>query len=374
MSIVLVILRLLGVIAICITAYILNKTHKERIKNLSFDENFIKHEDNNTGYFMNKKFNFKILFIVLIIIFLFFIIWNRYRFIPHSPMEDLEYKQTILKDSKNITYTIEALRPLMGPSELTKFIQMNNNNPNVYTPSDKNIEEGIFRANLHAHTVNSDGDPTVEKRMNDAQDYASKNIKDGYMVLAITDHNTVLGAKDVIRVLEKNKGKYNNIKMVSGMEIYSAYHNSKHTDEPVQIHVLLWCINPYDKFLNKEFYKANLYDKWNRTQPDRDFDWVISTMSKYGIVGIGHPARYTTYMKEKKYPYMTEMLTRYKSLTTNTPFAEGYYQSYPVTSTGPHLGDEYDKYINHIISEAKRLGINCTGSTDAHGDSIFKFR
>ena len=58
----------------------------------------------------------------------------------------------------------------------------------------------------------------------------------------------------------------------------------------------------------------------------------------------------------------------------NTPFVEGYYQPYKETKDGKALGDEYDKYINHISSEAKRLEINRTGSTDAHGDSIFKLR
>ncbi len=322
---------------------------------------------------MKKK-----LYISALVIILTFIGWNTYRFIPHSEMEDLEYKQAILRDSKNITYTIEALRPIMGPKELTKFIQDNDNNPKIYLPSQENVKNGVFKANLHSHTTNSDGVPTVEFRMNSAQNYANKFINDGYMLLAITDHNTVLGAKSVIKTLQRRKwGKqvnWNKTKIILGMEINSEYHNSKVTDIPVQIHVLAWCINPYDKFLNKEFYKPNLNDKWNRKLPDRDFDWVISTISNYGIVGVAHPARYTTFMKEKKYPYITEMLTRYKSLTTNTPFTEGYYQSYKVTSTGPHLGDEYDKYINYINTEAKRLGINRTGSTDAHGSSIFVYK
>lgn len=317
----------------------------------------------------------KLLFLTTCFIIVFaFIAWNIYRFIPHSPMEDLEYKQAILRDSMNITYTIEALRPIMGPEELTKFIQANDKNPDVYTPSKENIKKGIWRANLHTHTTNSDGMVTAEKRLESAQFYAEKNIPDGTMLIAITDHNTVLGAKSVVETLEKNRGKYNRIKVVPGIEINSEYHKSKVIDVPVQIHVLTWCINPYDKFLNKEFYKKDLKDKMNRKIPDRDFDWVISTMSKYGIVGVAHPARYTTFMKEKKYTYITEMLTRYKNLTTNTPFTEGYYQSYKVTSTGPHLGEEYDKYINYINSEAEKIGVNRTGSTDAHGGSIFVYR
>lgn len=323
---------------------------------------------------MVKRLNFKYVYIIFFIIFLTFFTWNIYRFIPHSPMADLKYKQAILRDSKNITYTIEALRPIMGPEELTKFIQLNDKNPNIYTPSQDNMNKGIYRANFHMHTTNSDGLPTVKERMIFAQNYAEIFIPDGYMIIAITDHNTVLGAKSVVETLQRGRGQYNRIKIIPGIEINSEYHNSQVVNIPVQIHVLTWCINPYDKFLEKEFYKKDLHDKANRKLPDRDFDWVISTMSKYGIVGIAHPARYTSFMKEKKYPYIKEMLARYKSLTKNTPFAEGYYQSYKLTSTGKLLGDEYDKYINYISTEANTLGINRTGSTDAHGYSIFTYR
>jgi len=314
---------------------------------------------------------FKIL-IIIMVVFLS-IAWNLYRYKVESPMPDIEYKRTILKQSHNITYTLEALRPIMGPDELSEFIKKNDNNPQIYTPNINNLSEGVYRANLHMHTTMSDGTPTVEDRLNAAQDYAQRYIKDGYMLIAITDHNTVLGAKEVIKALEKNKRKYTKIKVIPGIEIYTEYHNSKVVSEPVQIHVLTWCINPYDKFLNKEFYKKNKKDKWNRKLPDRDFDWVIMTMSNYGITGPAHPARYTSYMKEKKYPYITEMLNRYSKLSKNILFTEGYYQSYKVTSTGAHLGKEYDKYINHINLEAKKLGIIRTGSTDAHGFSLYKY-
>lgn len=314
--------------------------------------------------------------VVLIPVFIF-IAWNIYRYIPHSPMRDLDYKRAILRDSGNITYTIEALRPIMGPDELSEFIKQNDKNSEIYTPNLNNIRNKNFRANLHTHTTDSDGILTAEERMKKAQIYASRFIRNGYMLIAITDHNTVLGAKSVIEALQRGKyigTKYNKIKVIPGIEIYTEYSKSKIVKFPIQVHVLVWCINPYDKFLNKEFYKKDLNDKWNRTNPDRNFDWVISTMSEYGIVGVAHPARYTTFMKEKKYPYITEMLKRYRDLTDNIPFTEGYYQSYYATTTGPHLGDEYDKYINYINSEAERLGINRTGSTDAHGYSLFAYK
>lgn len=220
----------------------------------------------------------------------------------------------------------------------------------------------------------SDGEVSVENRMAEAQQYAKENIKNGYMVIAITDHNTVNGAKEIIKILEQNPNKYDHIKIIPGIEINSQYRNSNITAEPIDIHVLLWSINPYDKYLNDKFKKEDLNDKWNIKLPIPDFDGIIYTMSEYGIVGIAHPARYTEHLGNKKYPYITELFTRYKDLSGKVKFTEGYYQSYKQTSTGGLLGSEYDKYINHINSEAKRLGIIRTGSTDAHGESIFIYK
>jgi hypothetical protein len=300
--------------------------------------------------------------------------YHSYRYDIKTPMPDIEYKKSIIKDSHNLIYNLESLRPLMGPDELSEFIKENDKNPQIYTPSPENLASGKFRATLHTHTTKSDGIPTVEDRMNEAQNYAEKHIKDGYVVLAVTDHNTVWGAKEVIKVLETNRNKYDKIKVVAGIEISTKYNNSKTAGIPIDIHVLTWCINPYNEFLKQEFFKKDPNDKLNRKYPDRDFDWVIKTMTNHGIVGVAHPARYTEELNEYKYPYITEMLTHYKKLNPNIKFTEGYYQSYKQTATGNLLGTEYDRYINYINQEAKRLGIIRTGSTDAHGLSMFGYR
>lgn len=319
-----------------------------------------------------KKILQKILLLFIIILACAYGGLNVYRYHTNSPMPDIEYKKAILRDSHNLKYNLEALRPVMGPKELEQFIKENDNNPQIYTPSNENIRSGKYRANLHMHTTKSDGFVRVIERMIQAQKYAETHIKNGYMVIAITDHNTVNGAKEIIKILEKYPHYFKNIKIVLGIEINSQYHVSKIIDRPIDIHVLLWAINPYDKFLNEEFVKTNPNDRWNIKFPIYDFDWLIDTMSEHGIVGIGHPARYSEDLKNK-YEYITELFSRYKGMNGKVKFAEAYYQSYKQTATGPLLGKEYDKYIDHINSEAKRLGIIRTGSTDSHGNTIFKY-
>lgn len=316
-------------------------------------------------------------FLIFVFIFIGCILGLKYKqvhahsCVDNTPIMDLEYKTSIVEKSKNKDYKVENLRPLVGEKELTEFIVKNDNNPDIYNPKSKK-----FRANFHAHTTCSDGKMSVKEFMDKAQRHAKKLPDGEYLYIAITDHNTVLGIQEAVDILQKNPGKYSKIKIVPGIEIFTAYNNSKVSDKPVEIHVLCWCLNPYDEEVNKEYYKKDLKDKYNRPAPDRDFDGVITMMKDHGIVGIGHPARKTTFLAEKKYDYTQEMLSRYKALANPAKplFAEGYYQSYSYSSVKSDLGDEYKKYLTFINDEASKLGIIRTGSIDNHGKSLFKCR
>ena len=315
----------------------------------------------------------KILVALLTILLISFGSWYIYeynigRYRISAPMEDIEYKKSVIRDSHNIFYKLENLRSLCGESELTEFIRQNNNNSAVYSPKIENRKKGLYRANFHIHTTNSDGVKTVEERLNEAQTYAQKINNTVY--IAITDHNTVLGAKDIIRVLQKNPNKYKNLRIVPGIEI-SALYFSEYSPEPVAIHVLAWCINPYDKVLNKMFYKKDLKDKWNMRVANFDFDYIIGEMSDYAIVGIAHPARYIGHLNEKIYPYIPEFFDRYLKQTSKIPFIEGYYQSY-TDKEKSYIYGGFDKFSDYINEQADKRNIMKTGSTDAHGVTIFR--
>lgn len=314
----------------------------------------------------------KILISLFLLLFLFSAIYlNSKRYYISEPMEDLEYKKNIITSSQNITYKLENLKPLVGPNELEKFIKDNDENPQIYTPSKENIEKGIYRANLHMHTKNSDGLANVKFILDLALKYSDEKLNKQPMYLAITDHNTVLGAKELISVLQQNPHKYDQLKVITGIEIHSALYNSKVSKEPIYIHVLSWCINPYDKFLNKEFFKKDLNDKMNRVLPDRDFEKVVKFMSKYGLVGIAHPARYLEFLGTKRFDYIKELLEKYKHQNEGKIcYLEGYYQVYPLIIK--EYNDEFKEFLKYINNEAKKMGIYRTGSTDVHGYSIFK--
>lgn len=326
----------------------------------------------------NNRFLKATLFIfILIIIFVIAgALCNIYifRFKISVPMQDIEYKKSIIKESGNLTYTLENLRPLVGKEELAEFIKKNDVSPNIYSIDRENIVNGGYRANFHIHTTNSDGAVPVEIRLNEAQKYAESVIKDDYFWIAITDHNTVNGAKDIIKILQNNPGKYKNIKIVAGMEIFTRDNSSKIAEEPIQQHVLLWCINPYDKYLNELFYKdlSNTKNKNNWKEPPMDFDWIILTMQKYGLVGIAHPARFSSKLGMKKEEYIKELFKKYANHCDGVKFTESYYQVYKFQDIVKEMGDELNPFLEFINNEAKSLNIYRTGSTDAHGITIFK--
>ena len=68
---------------------------------------------------MQKKRWILFLLFILCISFVFFV---KLQYSIFAPMEDYEYKKNVIFMSKNLTYKLENLRPLVGPNELEKFI------------------------------------------------------------------------------------------------------------------------------------------------------------------------------------------------------------------------------------------------------------
>lgn len=299
---------------------------------------------------------------------------NSDRYKISEPMQDLEYKKEIIRTSHNPFYRLENLRRLVGEEELTEFIKANDKNPSIYDSTPDGRETGKFRATLHNHTLNSDGVATVQDFLAQAQIYSEDYLNNAPIYIAITDHNTVLGAKELISILQKYPDRYKNVRVIAGMEVFSKMYDSPASKNPVDIHVLTLCINPYDKFLSGEFRKKDKKDRWNKKNPERSFQEVISMMKEYGMVGLAHPAMYSVKLGAKKYEFFNDMMDKYKKLYDKNLFYEGYYQSYPIFKQELEMQKEYADYVKYIDKYAIEKGIIRTGSTDAHGLSIFDKR
>lgn len=149
----------------------------------------------------------------------------------------------------------EKLEAIAGKDEFLAFLRYAENNPELYTGDDnnfKNVEEGIFQANFHIHTTNSDGRMDVSEFLNMAARYADKvaSIHPGKkLFLAITDHDTVNGDKEALEIIFNNPKKYKNLRLVLGAEVSSLL-SSPYMKQARDAHLLHYCLNPYDTFIN----------------------------------------------------------------------------------------------------------------------------
>ena len=303
------------------------------------------------------------LFVFLIFISVFCLYSSRQTYKSYVK-SDKEYKELIVKTSGHSEYNVEKLYSIMGPYEIEDFIKKNSGNPNIYTPTGWNLRNGIFQANFHAHTTNSDGKYVLIEYLNEAADYADK-ISPKKFYIAITDHNTLQGGKEIIDILEKNPSKYKNLKIALGMEVYSEMGPKipNVLKDKIHIHLVSLGINPYDEELNKVFYKKDKNDKWNYFP--FQFEDAIKLMSKKGLVGIAHPARYIRYDNVIHYEtYIDYLFIKYRlTAPNNFKFAEGYYQSYDV---------ENPKIMNYINRHADIFKLKKTGDIDNHGKRLFE--
>lgn len=129
------------------------------------------------------------------------------------------------------------------------------------------VESGDFCANLHIHTNHSDGILNVPILIE-----KSKEIPN--MLCAITDHDTLEGAKEAYKINDKDSN------IVLGVEISTVAVNFPKQPKPLSIHLLVYGIDPFDKNLD-EFLKEkrksrlelakNTVDRLNKELPEYNF-------------------------------------------------------------------------------------------------------
>ena len=291
---------------------------------------------------------------------------------------DKEYKAELIKSSGHPEYTMQNMKSIMGENELTYVIKRYDKHPEYFMADiDENRDlKGVtnltYRAGLHSHTTYSDGSLTPEETLNQAAEYADKvKAKHPFekypMIIAITDHFNTRGAREAIDLIQKNPKKYKNLKFVIGMET-EAYVKVPSQREERQIHILIWCMNPYEwPYADMNFDDAMAqfgteYKELNFLPDYKDVFRRVHTM-KYGLVGIAHPLRYFD-KDETINQVISELFDEYSSLRDNKIlFTEGYYQ--------PYRFDTPKELYKETAEQAKLKGIYRTGSQYTHGMTIF---
>ena len=192
--------------------------------------------------------------------------------LPNTKLEgtqkDIEYKKKICSNTGIYGIKPYKLASVIGPDEFKDAIINNSSNRNFYVtgerPQDKlnipdsnkleNVSMKIFGGDYHVHTINSDGSLSVEDVLNQAVEYGNEYAKENGtpFIIGITDHNTVEGCKQAVKIIASNPDKYKNIRVVLGVEISTkeAELNGYKFKKPEKYHILAMCIDPFDPKLN----------------------------------------------------------------------------------------------------------------------------
>jgi len=162
---------------------------------------------------------------------------------------DLLYIKNLAKDMSRILgekISPEQLKSVMGKNELLSILpKMKNEN---YSPKG-NLENGVFKLDLHSHSNYSDGVGNVPQLLDQAAEYGDKlHAKTGEkFIFALSDHDEVEGVREALKIIVKNPKKYQNLRFVPAVELSFAHAADKSSNQTECSELLAHCINPFSK-------------------------------------------------------------------------------------------------------------------------------
>ncbi len=198
---------------------------------------------------------------------------------------DVKYRKELLNSIGISQDNWFSIRSIIGGQEYKSIISDFSNSPVSYTSGKSlltkkqddyeliGVNNRTFRLSMHNHTINSDGKMSVSELLDQAARYAdlvaksNKNksavlAKEAPFTIAISDHDTIEGCKEAIKIIAANPKKYKNLRVVLGAEL--SVENRMLGDDlikPIQNHLVINCINPFDKELNNYLNKFKIVRK-----------------------------------------------------------------------------------------------------------------
>ena len=273
---------------------------------------------------------------------------------------------------------------------MKRVVKENSNNRKFWVPGERpaameaipdsygleNVFSKDFGASIHIHTVRSDGQLTVEEVLNQAAKYADKYAQNGKgrFIVGITDHNTVDGCKDAVKILASNPEKYKNLGVVLGSEISTKERSIAEYQlrKPEKLHVLALCVNPFDKEVNSFFSDLATTPKTPMFPKEINVKTAVDAFSnqKYGWFSLAHPAypdmQHRVKTGDDYCDATAKTIKHFKDTAKDKAlYVENYYASY--------FGNlNTDKKLKKTIEQTcDALNLYKAGGIDTHGDSIF---
>lgn len=215
--------------------------------------------------------------------------------------QDSEYRKAL---AQKVGCTTEDLGVVIGPQELKDILcGLEFENFSV-GKNFENTKNGTFKANLHMHTLDSDGNMTVEQLLDQAVNYAN-SLKNPPFVFAITNHDTMRDARKAIEIIAKDPQRFKNVRFVPGIEFSSRFDDLAFFCKPIQIEVLGYCIDPFDPKL-ENFLTQNARENFDYAQH------IIDKVNRYGFnASLEEAKRYHNLVKIGASPAFIPLLKEY---------------------------------------------------------------
>ena len=166
--------------------------------------------------------------------------------------DDAKYREKIAQELH--IQDSDTLSSIVGSEELVRIIK--NAKSEYFIPSiDAQQINPDFNINLHMHTKKSDGEMEPVELLDKIQEYAEKRGKP--FLFAITDHDNIDAAKEIITAIASNPQKYNMILYAPSIEMTAKYQNPSISKQELgpnhafQMEIIGYCINPFDVELKK---------------------------------------------------------------------------------------------------------------------------
>lgn len=157
---------------------------------------------------------------------------------------DAAYKKSLLTAMGINPKKLKLLKSIAGKDEFLSFLKGLQGKKEQFSVgvNFQNAVSGDFAANLHIHSLHSDGQMSIKTILEQARLYANKYAQKHKrpFFIALTDHNTITQNIEALKIITKDPKKYKNLRVVLGSEISTMYGEN-------QIHILAYNVNPFSK-------------------------------------------------------------------------------------------------------------------------------
>ena len=209
-----------------------------------------------------------------------------------------------------------------------------------YVASKENIENGIFKADLHSHSNYSDGEAPVSVIMEQVAAYADKLFqKTGdKFIFALTDHDCANGVKEALKIISNNPVRFKNVKFTIGSEVSYLIKADKTSNPCETSELLIYGFNPFSPKV-EEFFR-NVLDR--RIQTRRNY--IRDLSEKFPDTKFSEDEFLNVFLKDK---------------TRQFPMMNSYWQIYHYGQIKKVLSDtakaknfDPEQYFKDIMSKA----------------------